>query len=380
MDKKDPEAERKETGSEAGQLGETGSEEMQISENANESVVSGTGLDSVYMIVSIEPAEERIRLYSYANGLEYQYFFGLNTEFLDKYGKHSSVAKFSSGDAVRIGEMNYAGKLSQVQMSDVVWTQEKIRRFSLDEERRVFTIGDTKYSYDEKMFLFSNGEMIDWSSISKEDQLYAVGYGKKLLSVNVTTGHGTLALRNTELFEGSFLQLDNKVFAEITTDYAMDIPEGTYTLSVANNGWGGTQEITILRGETTEVDLDAIKGEGPKYGSILFVIDAVGAELYIDSQRYDYMEPISLQYGKHTLAIKADGYQDWIRYLYVNSSEATIVIDLMTKEQAAAVQASQNTASETSESEEEESESEWTEDMLTDYLSTLTELLDTLGT
>ena len=49
----------------------------------------------------------------------------------------------------------------------------------------------------------------------------------------------------------------------------MQVPEGTYELTVANNGWGGSTQVTITRGQTTTVDLDKIKGKGPKTGKAL---------------------------------------------------------------------------------------------------------------
>ena len=80
----------------------------------------------------------------------------------------------------------------------------------------------------------------------------------------MTTGHGTLSLTNTTLFEGSYLQLNKDIFVLISDSMEMEIPEGSYTLKVANDGWGGTTEIEVVRGETTEVDLDTLKGEGKK--------------------------------------------------------------------------------------------------------------------
>ena len=62
------------------------------------------------------------------------------------------------------------------------------------------------------------------------------------------------------------------------------VEEGTYELKVANNGWGGNREVTITRGETTTVDLDELKGEGPKMGKIRFVIDVEDAVLMIDGE------------------------------------------------------------------------------------------------
>jgi hypothetical protein len=108
----------------------------------------------------------------------------------------------------------------------------------------------------------------------------------------------------------------------------ISVPEGTYDLTVANNGWGGTKEITITRGETTTVDLDKLKGKGPSNGKIQFVIDVEDAMLLIDGEEVDYEDPITLTYGSHSLSVYATGYDVWQRNLYVNSEQSTIVISL----------------------------------------------------
>ena len=42
------------------------------------------------------------------------------------------------------------------------------------------------------------------------------------------------------------------------------MPEGVYTVAVANKGYGGSTEVEIRRGQTTVLDLEKLKGEGPK--------------------------------------------------------------------------------------------------------------------
>ena len=48
--------------------------------------------DELYLVVKVDSVEETIRVYRYANGLEYQYYYGLETQFLNKYGDYMSVA------------------------------------------------------------------------------------------------------------------------------------------------------------------------------------------------------------------------------------------------------------------------------------------------
>ena len=284
--------------------------------------------EELYLIVSINSAEESMRVYRYANGLEYRYYYGLETKFLNKYGDYMSVANLEAGDVINILGADSQGKATTVQLADSVWTYDDITRFSVDEDAGIMQIADTKYSIDRDSFVFIGDEKAAFSDISSQDRLSVIGIDKKILSVCVTTGHGTLQLENTELFEGSYLQLGTKIFVEITSNMQMEVPEGDYTLAVANDGWGGSTQITIQRGETTTVNLDELKGEGPKYCSIQFVVDVEGAQIYLDNSLIDYSQVNQIRYGNHSLTVVADGYDTWSRTLCVNSAEATIVISL----------------------------------------------------
>lgn len=289
---------------------------------------------SLYMIVENDTQEEAMCLYSFSNGMEYYYEYGFSTQFKDKYGNYASAVEFSSGRFVTIAPRDKDGYLTEVQLSDAVWEYEKVRRFQIDEKRGVFTIADTKYSIRDEVKVFSNGKEIAFSDISGDDILTVVGMDKKILSVIVTTGHGTLSLKNTTLFEDSFLQLNNDIFAMIKPNMEMDVPEGEYVLKVANDGWGGNTKIEIVRGETTEVDLDTLKGEGKKKGLISFRIDVEEVEVYVDYQKIDHTQPVELTYGVHILQIEAEGYDVWKKYLSVNSEEATLIIELTEEEGA----------------------------------------------
>ena len=248
--------------------------------------------------------------------------------------------------------------------------------------------------------IFSGSDVIDTDSLTAQDKLAVVGIDKDIVSISVTTGHGTLQLSNTSLFEGSFLQLGDRIFAEITKDMSLDVPEGSYTLAVANNGWGGSTDIEIKRGETTKVNLNDLKGEGPKKSSILFEVDVQGAKIYVDGSEIDYTSPVEITYGKHTLKVTADGYDTWTRTLYVNSKEATIQItinddtdtaqtpsetaseradekDNQSTSQGSTTGSSQSTNSSrgTNNKSSDSSKNSLTNKDISDYLSTLTSLL-----
>lgn len=282
----------------------------------------------ILIVSDINSANETIRVYNYSTGVQYQYYYGLTTGFFDKYGNHMSVSDIHQGDVVDISGADSDGKAKRIQKSDKVWINDAVTNFSVDKDKSMLEIGSSSYRLGERTMIFSGSEVIDTDSITAQDKLSVVGIDKDIVSISVTTGHGTLQLSNTSLFEGSFLQLGDRIFAEITPDMSLDVPEGSYTLAVANNGWGDSTDIEIKRGEITKVNLNDLKGEGPKKSSILFEVDVQSAKIYVDGSEIDYTSPVEITYGKHTLKVTADGYDTWTRTLYVNSKEATIQITI----------------------------------------------------
>ena len=316
-------------------------------EGAGAETSIGTDL---YLIIGNDMTNEQLNLKQLASGKQYLYVYSLSTDFLDKYGNSATTMDFEPGRVIHIGKKDGEGRLLQAQIADEVWEYSDITKYSVDTERGIFKIADSKYSYDADLFVESNGEKIRLSDLNEKDEIRVVGIGTKILSVSVTTGQGTLELKNTSVFEGSFIQVGSKIFAQ-----------------------------------------------GPKTGSIIFYIDVEGATLSIDGDTVDYSAPVVLTYGVHTLHAEAEGYDDFDKKLFVNSAAANIDISLtgdgttsdndMT-EGTESVEETETAETETKDSEEEtkstEKDSETTDkstdkDVTSDYLSTLSDLITSLN-
>lgn len=363
-------------------------------EGAGAKTSIGTDL---YLIIGNDMTNEQLNLKQLVSGKQYLYVYSLSTDFQDKYGNSATTVDFEPGRVIHIGKKDGEGRLLQAQIADEVWEYSDITKYSVDTERGIFKIADSKYSYDADLFVESNGEKIRLSDLNEKDKIRVVGIGTKILSVSVTTGQGILELRNTSVFEGSFIQVGSKIFAQITHNMKLEIPEGTYTVTVANEGYGGSTEVEIARGEVCTLDLDELKGEGPKTGSITFYIDVEGATLSIDGDTVDYSAPVVLTYGVHELHAEADGYDDFDKKLFVNSAAANIDISLTGESTASdndvtegteSVEETETAETETKDSEEEtkstEKDSETTDkstdkDVTSDYLATLSNLITSLN-
>ena len=283
---------------------------------------------SLYTVSGVDTTLSTMTFLNIDTGRYEQYSYTDGTIFKDRHGSLISAASMVPGKVVTLTLRDKDLILEKVEQSADAWEMDDIGKFSYNEEDKIFTIGDTKYSYDEELQVFSGDAAIELSAVTGQDTLRIQGIDRKVLSVSVTTGHGVIQLVNTQALEGGWLSLNHKNYYKITENMQLEVPEGTYELTVAGNGYGGSTEVAVTRNEQTSVDVDSIKGEDPKYCTLPFAVDVAGALMYIDGSQVDYTQPLQLQYGIHSIQITADGYDTWSKRLYVNSPEAQIEIAL----------------------------------------------------
>lgn len=330
----------------------------------------------LYIVLKTDTSLSVMTFLNIDTGRNEQYAYTDGTYFLNKYGEHTSAADFGPGRIVTISLRDRSLTLDEAQISDKAWEYEGVERFSVDEEEEIFTIADKKYSYDASTAVFSGDKQTEFNALTDNDILRVQGIGRRILSVAVTTGHGMIKLENEEDLLGGWLSLNHKMYYLITENMQLEVPEGEYELTVAGNGYGGTADITVSRGEETAVNIDEIKGEGPKFCTITFAIGVENAALYIDGEAVDYSQPLELQYGIHELKIEAEGYDTWAKRLFVNSSEATIEVAMTTEEEDTEDETGTQGTETSTETDDSAQESGRSEEEL--WRETLLEILDTL--
>lgn len=292
----------------------------------SDAAVTSQSENELYVVMSVDTGRRLIGLALPDSARTLQYGYTQATQIMDNYGQYMSTAKLTPGRVVTIGALDDEAKLTTIQLAESAWYQENIKRLSIDPSVGMIVIGETKYQYDEHIRVFSGDQEISLAQVNEDDVLSVQGKDRQILSVQVTKGHGTIALTNTELFEGGWISLGTKIYAKITPDMTLDVPEGHYELSVANDGYGDAKTIEVEREKVTVVDLNEYKGEGPKICQVTFEVYVEGALLYINGDPVDYEEPVELRYGVHKLTVIADGFETWERQLVVHSQEATIQI------------------------------------------------------
>lgn len=77
-----------------------------------------------------------------------------------------------------------------------------------------------------------------------------------------------------------------------------------------------------------ELDVGDLKGEDPKYGTVVFTITPEDATLYLDGDKTEYGSPVRLEYGIHQMIVMADGYETISQYLKVGQESAGIEVTM----------------------------------------------------
>lgn len=358
--------------------------------------VSLSSAEELFLLTSVDTANGSLTLKSVSDGSEMTAAYTGATTFYDKYGSLVSLAQFEPGDAVELSFFDN-GVLSSARLSGAVWNVEDITDYTLDIGRMVFSYQGSNYRLRNDIPVYTNGRDTGIYSIQDGDSLDVTGVGKDILSMTVTTGLGTIELRNVGVFLDGWLNMDNTTYLTITEDMKIPATEGTHVLTVANDGWGDSTVVAVKRGQSVAVDLEALKGEGPKYCELMVVANVEEPVIRLDGKEISSTGPTSVRYGMHVLTVSAEGYDVWERRLIVNSRTAEIEAELTpggtsasasaasaaTAEQAAAenaepgvagslagsVSGASSSSSATREAEQAAAEA---------YLDTLTGVLDTL--
>ena len=280
---------------------------------------------TVYVIVKNDLQNYQLTLRDLSGASQICYEYTDGTDFFDKYGSDTPISEFSEGRLVVVSRRSN-DILGTVSFTDETWSYENIINYSIDEIKNRMDIADTGYQLHENVQVFSDGVQTTLSAVGENDILNVYGIDRTICSIVVATGHGTLSLTNTELFEGGWVNLGTKVYAKITGNMTMELPEGVYDFSVANDGYGDSGEVLIRRDKVTTIDLNDYKGEGPKFCKLTFDVGVDGAILTINGKKINHTKPQELRYGVYTLGVFADGYDAWTKQLVINSPTAKIDI------------------------------------------------------
>jgi len=297
-------------------------------EEAEEETEQDTESGSLYVVLGINSKKKLITFKNLNTNRQEEYTYTGGTYILDKYDNNLILTQIMLGEVVDIELTSGSDKLKKIQVSDQVFSYNDISEYTFDETNNKLKIGKTDYYFDKDLTVFSNDQEIAISELGSYDVLSIRGQDKRVLSIVVTLGHGTIVLENTQLYEGGYVTIGKILSQVISKDMRIEVPEGTHLLTASNDGYSGYIEITVNRDDELTINLEELEQEVPKTCVLKFNVSPENAVVKVDGEIIDISSPMTIRYGTYKVQVTAEGYQTLEKNVKVSSSEATVKITL----------------------------------------------------
>ena len=280
------------------------------------------------ILVARDPENSTLTFLNLELGRRYTLSLDGTTRLYDKYGDSVTLEQIRTGDIVDITFLKTKKHLTTMQISSQAWVYTDVERYEINPVRSEVTIGSQIYKLTSNTQYLSGGRNIESMDLNVSDVLTFMGIGNQVLTVRVDKGHGYLRLENDEKFVGGWIEIGQALIQRITEDMLLVVPEGSYQVNITNRGGGGVKNVVINRNEETLLDIGDLEIPEPQHGMVLFSLDPVSAELYVDGDPVDPSGPVELEYGLHQLITRATGYKSITQYIRVAQPSVGINIAL----------------------------------------------------
>lgn len=293
-------------------------------------VMEAGSYDSADTAVVVEKDKENstVTFQNMQLGKQYTLSFNGATQISDKHNESMSMEQIAAGDVVDITFLKEKKRLNSIKLSSQSWMLTDVSKYDINELTKQMTISEDVYKFTGDTIIVSSGKQAEVMDINAADVLKVSGVGHNVYSIVVDKGHGYLRLTNEEYFVGGWIEIGQSVIQEVTDDMLLVVPEGTYEVTISHKGTTGTKKVVINRNEEVELDVGDLKGEEPKFGTVLFTVSPSDAEIYIDGEKADISQAVTLEYGIHQMIAKADGYDTITQYIKVGQEAAGIDVTM----------------------------------------------------
>lgn len=304
----------------------------EATDNPNASVTYEKGRDFVGVIKIADHANKRFTIYNTTFEEEAVYEYSGGTEILTKNEKQISSESLEVGQVVDVYLDPETKRLARLQVSGDILEYDNVKDLVVNIDEKYIEINDVRYKYGSGFTVFSNGQPVDIQEVARTDEVTFRGVKGKAYSLVVTRGHGYIKPKKYKDFIGGTLTVGGVMIVPVTEKMLVPVPEGTYEVSMKNGDFIGSRTVSVERDKQFVLDMSLFKSTMADMGQVIFDIDPIGAELYVNGSLADYSKPVSLKYGKHSVRVVLDGYATYAGVIDVQSANPTIRISLADEE------------------------------------------------
>jgi hypothetical protein len=282
-------------------------------------------------VLSFKDTENKvINVIETSSGVEYEVPYSGATTFTTRYGTAIAASNLILGEIYDI-VCNKTGVATSVTGNKEAFEVVGFDNVELNESKRKITSGGLSYIYSEYTIVVSGEDLIPIAEVVKQDEVTLRGIGSTVYSVTVDEGHGYIRFTGVDGFIGGYAQIGKSQLFDVTEGMIVTAAEGTYDVEMICGELDVTKSVTVVRGDETTLDFGEYLQPAQLQGTINFSVTPTGAIMTIDGEEVDYSTPVQLSYGKHTLKLIKNYYEEYTETFTVSTSYETKVIDMTAK-------------------------------------------------
>lgn len=327
---------------EEGQDGEGHFSANNIIEQAQNNLV-GSDIDGVIKDVDYESG--KVTFYS----LKSNETVILTADEKTQYPFPNTLKDYKIGDVVTF-VYDKSKKLTDIKTCEAAWEFSDIG-LEVNQDSKLLKFGESATQYKDKAYKYTDGittvrykdAYTELSKIDKLDYVTVRGYDNgtvnKAYSVTIEKSHGTLEIHNGTQIQDGVIKLNGQELA-LDTARNMNLTEGKYTVEVTGSNCEPYKtEIMVGPSQISKVDLSVIQ---IKSGLLNVTTNVPDCVVTIDDMAYSTKDPILLSYGKYSVKITKEDYEDFTTTVTINEDVNTLSANLKEKVKTGFVKVSTN--------------------------------------
>ena len=290
--------------------------------------------ENIAVLRGIDREANRIGVYLVNEMKETGFSYDLATLVKSVNDQELVMPELKLGSILNLEFRDDTDMLSKVEVSKEAWDYQGVKNLVIDEVLSKMQIGERNYMYDAGLTVISGRDNVSLSNIdTSKDILEVRGIGEKILSIDITSGHGVLDFASYDDFLGGTIEIGYDVFDDIKDNMKYVLREGRYKVIMKNGKLSVNKVVDIRRDRTEVLRISDFTKEMNRSSRVTFNLSPSNSAIYIDGREVDVHKKLELDYGEYLVKVTAEGYMDWESVVTISKPKTVMSIALALKKE-----------------------------------------------
>ncbi|MCL2398272.1 MAG: PEGA domain-containing protein [Defluviitaleaceae bacterium] len=225
----------------------------------------------------------------------------------NRFGSPIGFGELNLGQIVEVTFDANTQEMSAISLSGRAWNQQHRGSVNINLESATITIGNQVYTYSSRTLVLNQNQPFSIALVNPNDVLTLWGYGDKVWSITVDTGHGFIRFENADRVVNGTVAIGNSIFTPLEGSDAISALEGTHRVIIdGRNIETFIADVVVRQSETIVVNLMDVTF---RTGTLQLVINDSDTSVFINGDAVELVNSlVEVEYGTHMLRLERPGF------------------------------------------------------------------------